>query len=110
MNIILYTEILLAALLLTAYRKVIRMNKKTQQVLYNITNQYNNQPMATFADLQTAAQNNTAAAQALETAVTNYVAAHSTDITAAQADEIVAAMNASTVSLTQAAAILSTPA
>jgi hypothetical protein len=73
---------------------------------YLLINKLKPNPMATFQDLQTAASNNTAAASALENAVTNYVAAHSADITAAEADEVVNALNASTESINKAAAAL----
>jgi hypothetical protein len=107
MTITLYIEILAAVLILIVCTRTILINRNTQKLLRNIINQYNNnQPMATFTDLQTAAADNTAAAQALETAVTNYVTAHSTDITSAQADTIVAAIQASTTSLNAATAQL----
>ena len=94
------TETVLLAIIIISVVQHLR----THYRLRHLHKQHN--PMATLADLQTAASDNAAASSTLSSAVTAYVAAHSSDITSTDADGVVATLNASTASLTAATGVL----
>lgn len=64
--------------------------------------------MANLTDLQTATADLTTAATAIETAITNFKAAHAGDITPTDADTIKTAIEGAVASLNNAATTLTT--